>query len=98
MPQNRVVFTRPGFRWALHSAVNAKQPNRFNAEYTPSAISMVKFMSVVVIPIIGLVSRACLRVNSVSVTGIDILQRALREENRRGQGVLTSEFLILYHS
>ncbi|KAF9510490.1 hypothetical protein BS47DRAFT_1300139, partial [Hydnum rufescens UP504] len=49
----------------------------------------VSVMSVVVIPFIGLVSKACLGVNSDERERARVLRRALREENRRGQGVLT---------
>lgn len=50
-------------------------------------------MSRVVIPLVGLLSKACLYVNRVHVNGLDILQNALKESNRKGKGVLTSKCL-----
>ncbi|KAF8314568.1 uncharacterized protein EI90DRAFT_3089979 [Cantharellus anzutake] len=42
-----------------------------------------------IIPLVGLLSKACLYVNKVQVSGLDVLQRALKESNGRGKGVLT---------
>lgn len=44
-----------------------------------------------VIPITGLISKACLRLSGGTAHGLDTLQRALSEHNRKGKGVLTCQ-------
>lgn len=42
-----------------------------------------------VIPVTGLLSKACLRLSGGTAHGLDKLQRALSEESRKGKGILT---------
>ena len=45
----------------------------------------------VIIPITGLLSKACLRISGGQVQGLEILHHALLEESRKGKGVLTRQ-------
>ena len=48
-----------------------------------------------IMPAVGLLGKACLKLNaSVTISGLDILTRAL-EQDRKGQGILTSMHKLL---
>lgn len=44
-----------------------------------------------IIPLTGLVSKACLRLSGGVTHGLDTLQHALKQEAPKGKGVLTRE-------
>lgn len=43
----------------------------------------------IIIPVTGLLSKACLRISGGQAYGLETFYHALLEENRRGKGVLT---------
>ena len=46
---------------------------------------ITEYLAIWVLILIGLVSKACLGVNTASITGIDTLHRALREEKEEDE-------------
>jgi hypothetical protein len=54
-------------------------------------------MSRVAIPAVGLLSKLCLNLNRVTVSGLPILLDALDESRRKGRGVLTSGFALIFY-
>lgn len=45
----------------------------------------------IIIPVTGLLSKACLRISGGQVHGLETLHHALREGSRKGKGVLTRQ-------